>query len=114
MLIRKGFVTNSSSTSFVAWGLVMHRSYIPKGTEDDLWDLSFDKDKVAFATEDDGDQCALYSYGSRQPISEYGDGIIPLNSAPDPEWLESILKICDEFGIRIDKEPQWFFMRYAS
>ena len=79
MFIRKGFVTNSSSTSYVAYGIPLPEKYSPDKYSDGYemeWEtfyknktgLSWDETKVSFDYTCEAEDSVMYIGKSRQDV----------------------------------------------
>lgn len=111
MFIRPKFVTNSSSTAFVAWGIVLPPSYVPDDNYEDLVDLSCSTG-VSFDGNEKDERYVMYADKSRVRTEEFC-GIIAMSDTPSETeiWKQQILKICEKFNIRLDTSIKfgWFF-----
>lgn len=118
MLTRNRFITNSSSTAFVAWGIIFPKDYIDPGFIDDLFDLSIETDKVIFTDIEDDERFILYAWGSRTDVEYYFYGLLPKSDQlpKTKEWKQDILKVCHEFDIELDPSLEfgWFFTNYQN
>jgi hypothetical protein len=111
MLTRNRFVTNSSSTAFIAWGIVMPPSYVSDDDYFDLMDLSITTG-VSFDGSDHDYRYVMYANESRVKTEEFYGIISMVDAPPEKEiWKQQILKVCKRFGIRLDDSVQfgWFF-----
>jgi hypothetical protein len=130
MIIRNAFITNSSSTSFIAYGIILDRNQIGFVARDgdllpdsEMWDdtpvCKFaeaysadswypspnDKAKVGIYTDYNCSDslCIIYGKGSRQEFDSYG--YIDRMSIEDEErWREEIIAFCAEHKIPLRDE----------
>jgi hypothetical protein len=123
MLIRAAFITNSSSTSFIAYGVCFPTShpvdpetedYLRDGDDDEIdWEnvyeektgLGWGKAPVEFSSACHTEDAVMYAKGSHHDI-DYGYN--PISELKiDPAWDSVIEEACKAIGIDPIK-PSWF------
>jgi hypothetical protein len=111
MFIRKKFVTNSSSTSFIAFGTRIENT--PWGKDRYTYDEWFKNEtgiscwskecSAEIFYESEYNEGALFIKESRWPLEGFSS--IP-HSKDEPEWAEQLQEFCEKLGIPC--EPTWF------
>lgn len=109
MFARKAFITNSSSSTFVAYGIPLPSKEAKKDLswEDyylDLTGIRFFDSKIGFETTQDNDDSTLFVGASQQSVSY---GYVGLVLSVDPGWEQMIKEACELLGID-PVEPRWF------
>lgn len=109
MFLRKVFITNSSSTNFVAYGIPLPSKEAKEGVSWenhylDLTGLRFYEAKVGFETTQDNDDSVMFIGESQQNVAY---GYVGLVLTVDPEWEQIIKEVSDLLGIG-SMEPRWF------
>ena len=115
MYYRSKFITNSSTTSFVAWGIVVPMDRL-KEKPDAFYDKLYDGDEIVDGCSDD-DNYLVYIRETEQDLDDYY-GTICINTfgnSVKPEWAEVLREQCKNLGLNIEGlSPGWFFTHHAS
>jgi hypothetical protein len=120
MLIRNAFITNSSSTAFIAYGCLTDEAGVnhDKGL---LHNLDAE-DGIEFIWDSDTGDCAIYSEESSE-IARPGDdrnlwytGFGTINIPPNASelWDERIKNFCRKHDIEMKTPCSWIYVHYAS
>ena len=117
MFYRAKFVTNSSSTSFVAWGYIVPEELCSKLEDDDFYDNLYGGGPNVDGTPDDYGHILIYSRQSR--INADGSVTIGLGEddldQSEEKWGEELRSFAGVMGITLaNLAPGWFFTRYLS
>lgn len=117
MFQRKSFITNSSSTSFIAYGIKLPSYQAPKDDEDGdslSWEEYYiecggprwnDNPPVELYSNYDADEAVMYVKASEQDI-EWGYNPLKAPVKGD-DWDDKIREACELMGINAS-EPGWF------
>jgi hypothetical protein len=116
MYYRNKFVTNSSSTSFVAWGYVLPEELFSKAGDDDFLDMVCEGAPGVEATTDEDGHVLIWASGS------YIDGdayqTVSFRSEPTGDtkkWEEEMKALALKLGADLGNLiPGWFFTHHAS
>ena len=130
MYIRHRFVTNSSSTGFVAWGVIVPTSEVQEIDDLNLEGIelhSVGLDKTAICvyfslkhtSTDDENEYLYFDEGVCSPIKEKSGWFIPASlKVPVKEprdgyfaWAKILLGFLEEYKIVPDGIPGWFYVR---
>jgi hypothetical protein len=116
MLIRQKFVTNSSSVSFIAWGLIVP---VDEEKEKEFSFLEAYRGNDHAAVRKDG--VGHYLIYAKMSIIDTEDCNVTLFLDDSiafekiKEWSIEVKKFAAELGLDIEnKRPGWFFTRYDS
>jgi hypothetical protein len=121
VFIRQQFVTNSSSTSFIAYGITLPtlhpRNDSGEEMEDEFgdeltwWDYYYEKtghnwneSDVEFVYSYNACEAVMHVEKSRQDV-EYG--CVPVKTTTGEKWNDIIKLACEELGLEY-REPSWF------
>jgi hypothetical protein len=115
MLIRQKFVTNSSSVSFIAWGLIVS---IDEKIKIDYVKAYQGNDNVALRKDGTG-HYLIYSKISLIDMDEYNQTIALDEEALWPTvadaWTTAVKDFATEMGLNVEGlKPCWFFTKYGS
>jgi len=116
---RKAYVTNSSSTSFIAWGyIVPNMPPFVKEKTDDLYDLLYEGNSGVRGTPDHTGNILLYvdrSYENTENCGNYTLHLDSISYRVTPESKIALRKFAKELNINLDGlSPGWFFTRGPS
>lgn len=116
MLVRNGFITNSSSCSFIAWGFEIDRKKVNDVAEntlsddeyDDFWDDMYNGEfPVSIKT--CGYSGRSWAVATESLYSSIEDErYVKLAPETNPEWYQHLAEWCDKYGIERG-DPCWFF-----
>lgn len=124
MFVRSLFVTNSSSTSFVAYGMRLPTKYPMKNGYtmngpikgktldweeyyEGLTGLDYSDSPVRFNVTNEDDHAVIYATKSQRKTTRHY-GYKELTTEREDTWDGDILKVCELMGIECDRLPHWF------
>jgi hypothetical protein len=115
MFIRRAFVTNSSSCSFIAWGQKINGTNLDKYLEgmswddrDNFWERIYDEKEPIIMKHADGTNCT-YLMITESYLGNLEDaGYVEFDPSVSEEWQAIIKEWCEKFGEQY-KNPRWFF-----
>jgi hypothetical protein len=116
MLIRQKFVTNSSSTSFIGWGIPIKSDILEKQLStiypddfEDLLDELYDGDPVMRRSCRESGWSYIIVSASHEKVYD-GPWYMRLQETytAEDQWKESLLEWCKEHKIECD-DPHWIF-----
>jgi hypothetical protein len=117
MFCRAKFVTNSSSTSFVAWGYVLPEELFSKRGDDDFFDILYEEGgEEVGGTRDDNGQIIIYSRATHIDADDYGTVSFDSPVGENYErWEENLRAFAKMLGADLaNLKPGWFFTKYSS
>jgi hypothetical protein len=111
MKIRSGFVSNSSSSSFVMIGVQLNseqedvlKKYVEENTEyENFWDFVYESDDFKLETSGEGDYEGVYGIYLASG-SEYEFPATDISFSKLNEYADKVVNELDKFGIMVDEE----------
>jgi hypothetical protein len=116
---RTHFITNSSSTSFIAYGIIVKEGDVNYGDKGLLHELD-SEDGVEFIWDDEGGDCIIYAGESRnlgaedQNLEYCGSYMLDLPPDASEQWALKVYDFCKKHNIRAERIPSWLFAYYPS
>jgi hypothetical protein len=116
MLVRKYYITNSSSCSFIAWGFSVERHKLDSKLEvgiteeeaEDLWE-DLHNGKYAVSIKTCGYSGRAWIVISKSLVDNLEDEeYVELDPNVPPEWFQELGAWCDKYLIEREV-PCWFF-----
>src|SRR5512139_682684 len=117
MFIRQKFVTNSSSTSFIAWGLIVP---VDENKEKEIDFLEAYRGSADAAARRDGlGHYLIYAKMSIIDTEEYNTTVALDSQLTGGKiignWTTVVQTFATELGLDIENiKPSWFFTRYET
>lgn len=114
---RSKFVTNSITTSFIAWGIVVPTDRLVGDKSDDFYDRLYDGNGLVSGSADGSDNYLVFIDESNEDLDDYY-GTMPIDGfggSVEPGWRQAIKEQCENLGLNTEGlTPGWFFTRYPS
>jgi hypothetical protein len=116
MFYRSKFVTNSSSTSFIAWGYVIPEELCSKYGDDDFLDILCAGGPGVEGCTDEDDHVMIYARESYLDTDDaYKTVGLGVDDEADEKWGEQLRAFAEKLGATLGNlAPGWFFTHHAS
>jgi hypothetical protein len=117
MFRRQKFVTNSSSTNFIAWGIILQEKEIRNLNEDEelypdgIYEIDEDRSNNVSIAQPNEEEVVLYIYESLEGGPEQGAEYITVSEVK-PNWEKEIKEALAKYKIDTDETPGWLLCAY--